>query len=72
MHCRKLTPAQLRELKILHEFDHVVWPTSYRGMPRHKPLQYLVDIGLAEIEYGPRDSWLKTMCYLPIWSDPIC
>ncbi len=69
---KKLTSAQLKELKILHEFEYIIWPTSYRGLTRHKPLQYLVDIGLAQIGDGPKGSWLKTICYMPLWSDPIC
>ncbi len=68
----KLTPAQKREALKLFEVGFIEWPTSYRGLPRHKPLGHLVDLGLADIQLGPLGSWLKTYCYMPVWSDPVC
>ncbi len=68
----KLTPAQRREALLLFERGFIIWPLSYRDLTRHKPLQVLVEIGLADIGNGPIGSWLKTMGYYSVWSDPIC
>ena len=39
---------------------------------RNKPSWRLVELGLAEMDMGPRGSWLMTYCFMPVWSDPIC
>jgi len=68
---KKLTPAQ-REALLLFERSFIIWPLSYRGLTRHKPLQILVGMGLADIGIGPTGSCLKTIGYYSVWSDPIC
>lgn len=67
-----MTPAQRRELLLMHEHGFTVSPNqSPRGLTRYKPLWALCKQGLAEFEFGPRGSWLKTYCFLPLWGDPI-
>jgi len=66
-----LTPAQRRELLRMHEHGFTAKPTSYRGMPRNRPLWALVEMGLAEFGWGPRGSWLTTYGFSPTWTDPV-
>lgn len=68
----RLTPAQRKEALILYSVGYVIWPLSYRGLTRHKPLRSLENMGLAHVDWGPPGSWLFTYCYLPVWSDPVC
>jgi len=69
---KKLSSPQYREALLLFERGFIIWPLSYRGLPRHKPLQVLIEMGLADIGWGPIDSCFRTMGYYPVWSDPIC
>lgn len=45
-----------------------LFPWAARNRPKWK----LVEMGLAEFDFGPRGSWLMTYCFMPVWSDPIC
>lgn len=67
-----LTVAQNREAVLLFDRGFSLHHTSYRSMPRNRPLWKLVEMGLAEFGKCPRNSWLTTNGFLPIWSDPIC
>lgn len=68
----KLTPAQRKEALILYEKGYIIWPLSYSGLTRHKPLGALERMGLTHVDWGPPGSWLTTYCYLAVWSDPVC
>lgn len=67
-----MTKAQRRELALLHDNGFTIKPTSYRGLPRNRPLWTLVELGLADFGIGPAGSWLKTYGFWPTWSDPVC
>lgn len=70
---KPITKAQRRELLLLWKRGYTIWPTGVWNIPRHKPLQALCDMGLASFNYGvPRDSWLTTIGYVPLWADPVC
>lgn len=69
----RLTPAQRKELLLIHEHGFSFFPSrSPRGLTRYKPLWALVDMGLLTWGFGPKGSFLKTYCFMPAWTDPIC
>lgn len=41
-------------------------------MQRNRPLWKLVEMGLGHMDFGPSGSWLKSYCFMPVWSDPVC
>lgn len=66
-----LSREQVKALKEMHEKgyrDFYMFP--YAG--RNKPSWKLVELGMAEMDMGPRDSWLMTYCFMPLWTDPVC
>ncbi len=67
-----MTKAMKREALLIFERGYTMQPLSYRGLPRNRPLWKLVNMGLAEFDSGPRGSWLKSVGFMPLWSDPIC
>lgn len=71
MRSAKLTPAQRREALLVFETGFTKRPLSYRGLPRNRALNRLEELGLVEFDFGPRNSWLRTYGFMPVWSDPV-
>lgn len=66
-----LSRKQRRALVKLHVngfVNYYIFP--YGG--RNKPLWTLLDMGLAEFGFGPKDCWLQTQGFIPLWQDPVC
>lgn len=70
-HSPKLTKQQHNAAVCLFEKEYgpfLMFPKC--GMNR--PYWRLVEMGLAEFDFGPRNSWLSTYCFMPLWTDPVC
>lgn len=66
-----LSRKQVEALKELHakEYrDFFMFP--YCG--KNKPSWTLVKEGLAQFDFGPRNSFLQTYVFMPLWTDPVC
>lgn len=59
-----MTPAQKKWLEVLRETGFVECGGWSRGQ-RNRPLRALVQMGLAEEGYGPRNSFLKVYGFMP-------
>lgn len=68
-----LTAAQHRAAVLLFEKGYVIHNSSFHNQPQsNRPYWALVEMGLADFDFGPRNSWLKCQGFMPVWSDPIC
>lgn len=67
-----LSKSQRRNAELMFESGSVPFRVGPGRMQRNRPLWHLVSLGLAEMEFGPRGSWLKSYCFMPVWSDPVC
>jgi len=68
----RLTPSQRHNAELMFEQGWIPFRVGPGRMQRNIPMWTLVKLGLAEFDWGPRGSWLKTYSFLPVWSDPIC
>lgn len=67
---QSLSGEQIEAALEIHETGYrEFYMFPYAG--RNKPAWKLVDMGLAIMDFGPRNSFLMTYCFMPVWSDPI-
>lgn len=67
----RLTKPQRREAIDLFDRGWNPHRMSYRSMAKNRPNWKLVEMGLATFDQGPVGSWLKTTCFMPVWTDPV-
>ena len=68
----KLTRQQRNWAMTMFSDGYVFYTSNLRTAQRNKCLWRLVALGLADFRFGPSGSWLKTYCFMPLWTDPIC
>lgn len=69
---KRLSRPRVKALKQLHEVGHVRHFHGAGVMQRNRPYWALVELGLAEFDFGPRGQMFTTYCFMPLWSDPVC
>lgn len=62
----KLTKGQAAFLKELRETGFIIHAVRFGASQRNRCGWALVDKGLAEFDFGPRDSFLQTYGFMPI------
>lgn len=67
-----MTRAQLRWAMEIFESGFVPFGTWFNRPQSNRAMWTLVSIGVAEMDFGPRNGWLKSYGFMPVWSDPVC
>lgn len=67
-----LTKTQRWNAELMLDNGWVPYRVGQGRMQRNRPLWKLVEMGLAHMDFGPSGSWLKSYCFMPVWSDPVC
>lgn len=66
-----LSPKQREYAEYIFEHGYKAIQT-FPYSARNRPCWHLVSMGLAEMDFGPRNEWLQSYGFMPIWSDPVC
>lgn len=69
---KSLTHRQRVLAEHLFEHQYGLFRTAFGRSQSNRPYWHLVSLGLARMDFGPDGSWLKTYCFMPLWSDPVC
>lgn len=67
-----MTPSQRKWANEIFETGFVEFGSWSHRPQSNRAMWTLVVLGIVEMDFGPRGSWLKTQGFMPLWSDPVC